>query len=266
MEARKRLFLGLVSLTIGLSGLVLLYLGQLLLSEGENFIAELVVFAATIIIVVVIVMFSLGLIGIVLTIINSKSYPFLNRWIVLTLNLFYPVVMFLGRIFKIARDHIQQSFVEVNNQLVKVRIQDFRGKISSDRILILLPHCLQYSGCPLRITMDIDNCRRCGQCPIDGLLELSEKYGVPVRIATGGTLARKVVTEIRPKVIIAVACERDLTSGILDTNPLPVLGIVNERPQGPCFDTLVDLDRVEKAILYLIEGGDETCGFSIQGS
>lgn len=266
MEAKKRLFLGLVSLTIVFSGLLLLYLGQLLLSEGDNFITEALVFIATIAIVIIVGMFSLGLLGIILTILNSKSYPFLNRWIVLTLNLFYPVVMFLGRVFKIAKDHIQQSFVEVNNQLVKVRIQELRGKISSDRILILLPHCLQYSGCPHRITINIENCRRCGKCPIDGLLNLSEKYGVPVRIATGGTLARKVVKEIRPKVIIAVACERDLTSGILDTNPLPVLGILNERPYGPCFDTLVDLERVENAILYLTEGGDEPCGFSIQGS
>ncbi|ACB84918.1 DUF116 domain-containing protein [Natranaerobius thermophilus] len=266
MEARKRLFLGLVSLTIVLSGLLLLYLGQLLFSGGDSILAEIMVFITTIVIIGLMAMFTLGLIGIILTIINAKNYPFLDKWISLTLNLFYPIVMFLGRLFKITKDRIQQSFVEVNNQLVKVKIKDLKGKISSNKILILLPHCLQDSQCPHRINLEINNCRRCGKCPIDGLLNLSEDYGVPVRIATGGTLARKVVKEIRPKAIIAVACERDLTSGILDTNPLPVLGIVNQRPQGPCFDTQVDLSEVENAIIYLTKGGDEPCSFSIQGS
>jgi hypothetical protein len=45
-----------------------------------------------------------------------------------------------------------------------------------------------------------------------------------------------------------VACERDLSSGIQDSYPLPVFGVVNYRPQGPCYDTLVDLERVEEAL------------------
>jgi uncharacterized protein len=48
--------------------------------------------------------------------------------------------------------------------------------------------------------------------------------------------------------IIAVACERDLASGIQDTHPLPVYGILNSRPFGPCLDTDVALDKVEWAI------------------
>ncbi|WP_242864780.1 DUF116 domain-containing protein [Youngiibacter fragilis] len=50
--------------------------------------------------------------------------------------------------------------------------------------------------------------------------------------------------------IIAVACERDLSSGIQDTYPLPVYGILNKRPKGPCLDTLVPLKQVEKALEY----------------
>ena len=48
-------------------------------------------------------------------------------------------------------------------------------------------------------------------------------------------MARQMVKEIRPKAIIAVACERDLTSGIQDVFPLPVIGVLNERPFGPMF-------------------------------
>ncbi len=266
MEAKKRIFLGLVSLTIVLSGLLLLYLGQLLLTDGDSVIHELIVLLAASAVILITFMFTLGLLGIVFTIIKSQNIPLLDKWISLTLNLFYPVVMMLGRLFKIARDKIQESFVEVNNQLVKIKVQELSGKIPGEEILVLLPHCLQSSGCTHRITINIENCQRCGICPINDLLDLADQYNVPVRVATGGTLARKFVKELKPKVIVAVACERDLTSGILDTNPLPVLGIVNQRPHGPCMDTHVDLKSVEMALNYLIKGGDETCGFSIQGS
>ncbi len=70
-------------------------------------------------------------------------------------------------------------------------------------------------------------------------------------MATGGNLARRIVSHADPDAIVAVACERDLSSGIADTYPIPVLGICNERPFGPCVNTRVDLDKVEEAIQVL---------------
>ena len=59
--------------------------------------------------------------------------------------------------------------------------------------------------------------------------------------------------ERRPRIIIAVACERDLSSGIQDSYPMPVFGITNRRPYGPCYDTDVDLERVEEALkIFLV--------------
>ena len=67
-------------------------------------------------------------------------------------------------------------------------------------------------------------------------------------IATGGTIARRIVVQTRPRCIIAVACERDLTSGIQDSYPLPVFGVLNQRPHGPCVDTLVPMKALEDAV------------------
>ena len=60
------------------------------------------------------------------------------------------------------------------------------------------------------------------------------------------------MVETRPRLIIAVACERDLTSGVQDTHPLPVYGILNHRPEGPCRNTLVTLRLVEDALRRFI--------------
>ena len=111
-----------------------------------------------------------------------------------------------------------------------------------------MPHCLQDKDCSVKITHKVENCKRCGKCRIKDLLEVTEKYGVDLAVATGGTLARRIVKEKRPDLIIAVACERDLTSGIQDTIPLPVYGIFNERPFGPCLNTQVAMDRVEAVL------------------
>ena len=81
-----------------------------------------------------------------------------------------------------------------------------------------------------------------------GLLDISKKYGVHVAIATGGTIARRIVVQKRPKLILAVACERDLSSGIQDTYPLPVYGILNNRPFGPCLNTQVALEDLQEAL------------------
>jgi hypothetical protein len=76
---------------------------------------------------------------------------------------------------------------------------------------------------------------------------------VKIAVATGGTLARRIIVENRPEAIVAVACELDLTTGILDSYPLPVIGILNERPHGPCINTKVDIEKVRGAIASFCE-------------
>ena len=67
-------------------------------------------------------------------------------------------------------------------------------------------------------------------------------------VVTGGTLARQTVKTIRPKAVLAIACERDLTSGIQDVYPLPAVGVLNIRPNGPCYNTHVDIQQVRREI------------------
>lgn len=88
------------------------------------------------------------------------------------------------------------------------------------------------AACPRRLTHNVELCERCGRCPVGALLDLRDVLGIRLAIATGGTIARRIVVEIQPRCIVAVACERDLTSGIQDSYPVPVFGVLNERPCG----------------------------------
>jgi hypothetical protein len=196
------------------------------------------------------VLFGLGgALTLVLTIIRGKNLFFNRRIRGVVIRELFPLLVGVGRCFGIGKQDIRRSFVAINNRLVLAEAK----KVKPHQLLILLPHCLQNHECKVRITGKVENCKKCGKCKIKDLVTLSEAYYVPIAVATGGTLARRIVVEKKPKVIIAVACERDLSSGIQDSYPIPVFGIFNRRPFGPCFDTDVDLELVEKGIRTFLE-------------
>jgi len=172
----------------------------------------------------------------------------------IVVEVLFPIMIVLGKLLGISKEKVQQSFVEVNNLLVKAKCRDSKPQ----RILLLMPHCLQFNDCAIKITSDAYKCQACGKCKIKDLVMLAKKYDVHLSVATGGTLARRRVAESKPQAIIAVACERDLTSGIQDAYPLPVIGILNDRPFGPCFNTSVDISKVAAALEFLANGNRES--------
>jgi len=103
---------------------------------------------------------------------------------------------------------VRRSFIKVNNELV------LSSGIQCEprQLLVLLPHCIQSSRCTHRLTYHIDNCARCGACPLKDVLNLRDTYGVQVAIATGGNHRPPHRRAGPPKLIVAVACERDLSS------------------------------------------------------
>ena len=165
-----------------------------------------------------------------------------------TVRLLLPFMELVGRMVGIPVEAVRRSFIKVNNELVL----GSGLTCAPGDILVLLPHCIQASRCGHRLSYRIDNCARCGMCPLRGILALRDELGVQTAIATGGTIARRIVVQARPRLIVAVACERDLASGIQDTYPLPVFAVINERPNGPCLDTCVNMERLESAVRQFI--------------
>ena len=247
-KAKKRLFIGLVT---GTSALVCFFLIMLWVVPYIGFAAihpmAPEIFGFLIMTILLLVIWSSF--GLVLNILSGKTLPLFKRMRGITVKLFLPLMMLLGRALGMSKEKIRGSFIQVNNELVA----SIRQTYAPNEILLLMPHCLQNSQCKMRLTYDINNCERCGKCPIKGLLELSETYGLHLAVATGGTIARRIVVQKRPKLILAVACERDLASGIQDTYPLPVFGVLNHRPFGPCMNTQVSLRHLEDMIRMFLK-------------
>lgn len=166
------------------------------------------------------------------------------------IRIMYPLMSILCDLINIDKNSVRRVFSNINNNIVLLSTEPMKP----EDIIIITPHCLQLSTCKHKVTGEINNCQLCGACNIDSLLRVSRKYNIKLIVVTGGTLARKIIKDNRPKGIIAVACERDLTHGILDVKGIPVIGIKNERPNGPCVDTKVDVEKVEEAINYFLGG------------
>lgn len=248
VKPKKRIFIGLLVFT-SLILIFLIFLFWYIPIVGlKNIHPSLPFFFSIGVLVLVVLMILVGLL-LIFTVIWRRDIFLSHKLRGIVAKILFPFMIQMGKLLGVSKEKVQQSFIELNNHLVRSN----NNKIPPEEILILLPHCIQDFDCDVKITANIKNCRRCGRCEIKDLIELSEQYNSKIAVATGGTLARRIIVENKPKAIVAVACELDLTTGIQDSYPIPVIGILNDRPNGPCINTKVDIQKVKKAILDFIE-------------
>jgi hypothetical protein len=84
------------------------------------------------------------------------------------------------------------------------------------------------------------------------LRALAERMGVKVHVASGGREAIERARAPEVRVILAVACSKELSEGIRAAFPKRVVGVLNSWPHGACKDTDVDVREVESALLKLV--------------
>ncbi len=165
----------------------------------------------------------------------------------LGLRILMPVAVLFTKSNSKEKKSIRYIYIELNN----IVVESYNKKYDARDIMILLPHCLQNSQCGLKVTSNPELCRQCGKCKIGVLLKYAKDNGLNLFVATGGTVARNIVKKTKPGIIISVACERDLMSGISDIKGIPVIGIINKQPNGPCINTDVEVEGIINKIKQL---------------
>ena len=247
---KKRLFIGLLAFSLIIL-IAILFMAWWIVTRRGLLLNKVILTVIVAVIVSFFLVLGLGLIALIWSIWHAKTIPSLENIMYTATNVLFPFALQFGKWLGVDEDKIKNSYIQVSNQLVKSTVKSKPKR----RILILAPHCLQWVECPYKITVDVNNCRECGKCQVSKLLKITRQYQAKLVVATGGTFARKFIKEYRPDAVVAIACERDLTSGLQDTVGLPVMGVVNQRPEGPCCNTLVDLGKVEEAIKFFQKGG-----------
>lgn len=143
---------------------------------------------------------------------------------------------------------IDKAVVQLNNFAVRLR----RTRCRPEDLLVLFSHCLQRSACDCKITETIANCKRCGQCVVARFLDLADRTGVKLFVATGGRQAAERASRQDVKAIVAVACDKELRAGVVAAIPKAVLALNIAWPCGPCKDTTVDFQQVEDAVGWFL--------------
>ncbi|MGE5329045.1 MAG: DUF116 domain-containing protein [Deltaproteobacteria bacterium] len=220
-----------------------------------NFINTLLIIAAAIFILLTLLIV-IGMLFLINDKCNVQNIKAFRVFYYFYRNIIIPIMNPLSKVFGINKENLERFFIETNNKLV----QSQTSKQENAQIVLLLPHCLQNSSCNMNITHDINNCKRCGKCDINAMIEIAEKYDVKLVVVTGGTAARSQLSKLNPGAVVAVACERDLSSGIKDIESIPVYGVLNSRPNGPCNNTRVDAVKIEEALKLLVSKNNFLAG------
>lgn len=132
----------------------------------------------------------------------------------------------VGELFGVQRDWTDNAAVAVYNRLAWARA----CRVRANELLILIPRCLS-------------------RVALDGVMDIAKRYDVATFVATRGAYARQAIRERRPKAVVAVACERDMVSGLRDVaGRLPVLALTMQLPNGPCKDASLDLAKMEEFV------------------
>jgi hypothetical protein len=140
-----------------------------------------------------------------------------------------PRAVWLGGKFGVSRDRVGNSFIKVHNLVTR----SFAQRLSAERVLVLLPRCLKREA-------------------RSRIVEAAGEGETKVLTVAGGEEAREAIRKYRPNFILAIACERDLMSGIRDVAAkIPVLAISNRRPEGPCKNTDFSEDELKEAFRFI---------------
>jgi len=146
------------------------------------------------------------------------------------INFLLSLTLRIGKLLGISEDRLVNSFFKIHNLILRFK----KIRIKPQELMVLLPRCLKKDY-------------------FQSLRRLKEKYDFQMFTVGGGTQARLKIRSVMPRAIIAVACERDLLSGFIEVNPkIPVIGLSNIRPEGPCQNTEIDLRQIEMTIRHLL--------------
>ncbi len=243
METNVKAFLRILIIILSAFVALLTLFGAAYLNASLN------VYSAILVVLISVVGFCIGALAVMsVAIFNTfrrkKASGLTLAMTKLGLRILMPVAVLFTKANSKEKKSIRYFYIELNN----IVVESYNRKYYPKDIMILLPHCLQNSQCGLKVTSNPELCRQCGKCKIGILLKYAKENGINLFVATGGTVARNVVKKTKPGIIISVACERDLMSGISDIKGIPVIGIINKQPNGPCVNTDVDVEKLIEKI------------------
>lgn len=138
-----------------------------------------------------------------------------------------------------------QLYVETKNRSL---VKNFAATPYNERIL-LLPQCLRSKECPAELSKYGYECQECGRCSIEKIKQVTKKLGYKgTYVLPGGSIAKKILLEIKPQASLGVACFKELVLGSYLCEKLGIIGQGVALIRDGCINTLVDWKALNEAL------------------
>ena len=138
-----------------------------------------------------------------------------------------------------------ELYVEAKNRSM---IDRFAATPYDERVVIL-PQCLRDKDCPAEIGKHGYECQQCGRCSITEITRQARDLGYKgAFILPGGSMAQKILLELKPKASLGVACVKELVLGSYLCEKVGVIGQGVELLKDGCINTVVDIKTVNEAM------------------
>jgi hypothetical protein len=138
-----------------------------------------------------------------------------------------------------------QLYVETKNRSL---VKNFASTPYNERIL-LLPQCLRAKDCPAELGKYGYECQGCGRCSVEKIKHVSENLGYKgTFILPGGSIAKKILLDVKPKASLGVACFKELVLGSYLCEKLGIIGQGVALIRDGCINTIVDWKTLNEAL------------------
>jgi hypothetical protein len=138
-------------------------------------------------------------------------------------------------------ENIDRLYIELKNSMFSER---FRRIDPKDK-LIFLPQCLRNARTCKAVLSPIGwGCVKCSghnTCKVFRIKQKAESLGYRVFVVPGGSMVFKLISELKPKAVIGVACIKELVMAVEELK-VPAQGVLLNRDG--CVNTDVSLKDV----------------------
>jgi len=133
------------------------------------------------------------------------------------------------------------AVVASHNQRVTHYLADNRP----NKVLLIMPRCVQKTGCRSQVQESLDECLACRRCPLGDVAAVCDQHGLPALVAFRSQIAFDMARRQKPDLIVATACHDRLIKALRNVPEVPSLLAPLAGMDRMCINASVDLEWLD---------------------
>lgn len=167
-----------------------------------------------------------------------------SLWQHKTVGNFVQVLRWLVRPFGNSENRFIEYVVECHNG----RVRKFLNGNRPEKVLLIMPRCVQKVGCRSQVQESLDECLVCGRCPLGDVAAVCDQHGLPALVAFRSHIAFDLARTQDPSLIVATACHDRLIKALRNVPEVPSLLAPLAGMDRMCINATVDVAWLDEQL------------------